>query len=59
MGDLQLLGQVRDHTVRHVQRIGQEHPQIPHGRQQKREPEPVVRAAPIRDQCLVRVIEEE
>jgi len=57
IGDLQLTGQVPDHAIRHVQRIGQEHPEVAHRRQQQRDPEPVVRTAALRDQLPVRVVE--
>lgn len=57
--DTQLLGQILDQLRRHIQRIGQEHPQIPHRHKLKREPQPVVIPTPTRYLLPVLVIEVE
>jgi len=58
VGDLELPGQVPGHATRYGQRIRQEHTEVAHRRQQQREPEPVVRTTPFRDQLPVRVVQE-
>jgi hypothetical protein len=59
VGDGQLIGQVLQHRVRDVQRIGQEQAQVAHRGQLQGKPEPVVVPASSGDQRLVGVVEEE
>ena len=57
--DLQLPCQVVQHFDRHIQRIGEECPQIPDRRQLQRESQPVVITATTTDQRPVFVVKEE
>jgi hypothetical protein len=59
VGDGQLVGQVLQHHVRHVQRIGQEQAQGAHRGELQGEAEPVVVSPAPGDQDLVGVVEEE
>jgi hypothetical protein len=57
--DPQLIRQVVDDHRWHVQRISQERPHIPGRGQQQAEAQPIVVAAPHRDERPIHVIEEE
>ena len=59
VGDPELPGQVLHHRPRHVQRILQEHAQVPHRGGLEHESEPVVIAPPVTDQRLIGVIQQE
>jgi len=53
VGDLQLLGEVLDHHVRHIQRVSKEGAHVAGRGQDQAEAEPVVIAPPLGDQRLV------
>ena len=55
--DTQLLGEIIDQLRRHVERVGQEHAQLAHRHDLEREAQPVVVAAPRRDQPPVLVVQ--
>jgi hypothetical protein len=57
--DTQLFGEVVDQLRRHVQRIGQEHPQIPHRDHLEGEAQPVVVPPPRADQPAVLIVQVE
>jgi len=57
--DVQLLGHEVQHHHRHIQRILQEHPHIPHRHQLKTEAQPHVITTTVLDQRPILVIEEE